>query len=68
MEEKESVSMKVTPSEEELIKAIRNHKISDMKKRMQALKTLILALKDSAAAFIALLMYNNFIAKWNAEF
>ena len=31
-------------------------------------KTLILALKDSAAAFIALLMYNNFIAKWNAEF
>ena len=32
------------------------------------LKTLILALKDSAAAFIALLMYNNFIAKWNAEF
>lgn len=67
MEEKESVSMKVTPSEEELIKAIRNHEISDMKKRMQALKTLILALKDSAAAFIALLMYNNFIAKWNAE-
>lgn len=28
MEEKESVSMKVTPSEEELIKAIRNHKKS----------------------------------------